>query len=158
MISINETLKLTGVVDILQACISELEMNRHKMKNPGPKDDVDTISGEFELNIVTVLYIITIITRLLKQKSLEISQDELKRIYQLVYKLNKMGVRLRDDQTLLHLAVNGVTPVDDFHTDDVCRFPCPDTVRLLLKCGASIGVVDGDRNTPLHTFTQTVSV
>lgn len=30
-------------------------------------------------------------------------------------------MKLRDGQTLLHLAVNGVTPVDDFHTNEVCR-------------------------------------
>lgn len=53
---------------------------------------------------------------------LNINQDELKRFYQLVVKINKLDLRLRDGQTLLHLAVNGVTPVDDFHTSDVCRF------------------------------------
>lgn len=68
-----------------------------------------------------------------------------------------MNLRLRDGQTLLHLAVNGITPVDDFHTSDVCRFPCADTVRLVLACGAQIATLDCSRNSPLHTLTATVS-
>lgn len=38
------------------------------------------------------------------------------------------------------------------------RFPCVDTVKLLLKCGASLSVMDADRNTPLHTLCSTVSI
>lgn len=36
------------------------------------------------------------------------------------------------------------------------RFPCLDTVRLLIHCGADITNVDYDRNTPLHTLTSTI--
>lgn len=75
---------------------------------------------EFELNIVTALYLCTIITKLLKQTAPKIQKPEKVTSYKLVYELNKMNLKLRDGQTLLHLAVNGVTPVDDFHTSDVC--------------------------------------
>ncbi|XP_055610894.1 protein fem-1 homolog B-like [Uranotaenia lowii] len=36
------------------------------------------------------------------------------------------------------------------------RFPCVDTVKLLLRCGASVTVLDADRNTPLHTLCSTL--
>lgn len=85
-----------------------------------------------------------------------VSCNTRKHANKLVYTLNKMNLKLRDGQTLLHLAVNGVTPVDDFHTSDVCRFPCVDTVKLLLECGASVSVMDCSRNSPLHTLTATV--
>ncbi|XP_053689886.1 protein fem-1 homolog B [Sabethes cyaneus] len=156
MLSINVTLRFDNVVNVLNACITELALNQLKLVNPGPKDITEVISEEYELNIVTVLYLITIITKLLKIKTIEVTEDNLKDVYRLVYKLNQMSVRLRDDQSLLHLSVNGVTPVDDFHTDDICRFPCVDTVKLLLKCGASVAVVDTDRNTPLHTLCSTL--
>lgn len=69
-----------------------------------------------------------------------------------------MDLRTRDGQTLLHLAVNGHTPVDDFHTNDVCKFPCIDTVKLLLCCDpAMIFQVDHQFNTPLHTLISNVS-
>lgn len=121
MLSINVVLRFNNVVDVLAACISELELNQLKLVNPGPKDIAEVIAEEYELNIVTVLYLITIITKLLKLKSVEVTEDDLKTVYRLIYKLNQMSVRLRDDQSLLHLSVNGVTPVDDFHTDDICR-------------------------------------
>lgn len=84
--------------------------------------------------------------------------DDRKQANKLVYTLNKMNLKLRDGQTLLHLAVNGVTPVDDFHTSDVCRFPCVETVKLLLECGAPVSVMDCSRNSPLHTLTATVRI
>lgn len=35
------------------------------------------------------------------------------------------------------------------------RFPCVDTVRLLLHCGAQVDITDRERNTPLHTLATT---
>lgn len=121
MLSINVSLRFGNVVDVLAACVDELALNQTKMINPGEKDLLEVIAEEYELNIVTVLYLITIITKLIKLKNVDITEDNLREVYRLVYKLNNLSVRLRDDQTLLHLSVNGVTPVDDFHTDDICR-------------------------------------
>lgn len=121
MLSINVTLRFANVVDVLTACVDELALNQSKMINPGEKDLLEVVAEEYELNIVTVLYLITIITKLIKMKNVDITEDNLRDVYRLVYKLNNLSVRLRDDQTLLHLSVNGVTPVDDFHTDDICR-------------------------------------
>ena len=138
---------------MLASCIRELKVNKEKFITPGPKDDIEVVMEEYELNIITALYLCTIITKLLKSSSDEEDQDL---SYKLIYQLNHMHLKLRDGQTLLHLAVNGVTPVDDFHTSDVCRFPCVETVKLLLECGASISALDCSRNSPLHTLTATV--
>lgn len=35
-------------------------------------------------------------------------------------------------------------------------FPCPDTIRLLLLCGANVNVYDNDKNSPLHVLADTV--
>ncbi|XP_053662809.1 protein fem-1 homolog B [Anopheles marshallii] len=153
---INETIRFDSVIAVLGACIDELRYNQQKLANPGPRDDLETIADNYETNIVTVLYLITIITKLLQREQFVRTEEQMLQVYQMVYQLNMMVVRLRDDQTLLHLAVNGVTPVDEFLTDEVCRFPCVDTVKLLLKCGAPVDVVDSDRNTPLHTLTSTL--
>lgn len=61
-------------------------------------------------------------TTLLKDKEKhKIYESDVIACYRLVYKLNKMKIKLDDGQTLLHLAVSGVTPVDKFHINDVCR-------------------------------------
>lgn len=146
------------VLAVLAACIRELKVNKEKFLNPEPKDDVETVMEEFELNIITALYLCTILTKLLKLDATKAACEDRKNCGRLVYTLNKMNLKLRDGQTLLHLAVNGVMSVDDFHTSDVCRFPCVDTVRLLLDCGALPTVLDCGRNSPLHTLTATVSI
>ena len=151
-------LRVGNVVQVLKSTIFELERNEQKMLNPGPKDDVEVILEEYETNIFTSLYLMTIMTKLMKNRHTKITVENLKDLYCLVFRLNRMDVKLRDGQRLLHLAVNGVSPVDDFHTSDVCKFPCLDTVKLLLHCGASVDCFDCERNTPLHTLAYTFQV
>lgn len=91
----------------------------------------------------------------MRDKRVKISKETLKELYGMVFQLNKSKLRIRDGQSLLHLAVNGASPVDDFHTSDVCKFPCLDTVKLLLHCGASVEFLDRERNSPLHTLSST---
>lgn len=70
-----------------------------------------------ESNITTSLYLLTILTKLLK----DCTENEIYKVHRLVYALNNLNVSLRDGQTLLHLACNAETPVDDFHTNDICK-------------------------------------
>jgi Fem-1 family protein b len=91
----------------------------------------------------------------MKNRRVKVTAETLKELYRMVFQMNNMKIKVRDGQGLLHLAVNGVSPVDDFHTSDVCKFPCIDTVRLLLHCGASVDNYDQDRNSPLHTLGAT---
>lgn len=151
-------LRVGNVLQVLQSTILELERNKEKLANPGPKDDFEVVMEEYETNIFTSLYLLTIMTKLMKNRHSKISVENLKDLYRMVFQLNRMDVKLRDGQRLLHLAVNGVSPVDDFHTSDVCKFPCLDTVKLLLHCGASIDCFDCERNTPLHTLAATFQV
>lgn len=55
--------------------------------------------------------------------------------------------RSRRGRTLLHLAVDSETPVDEFHTNSVVTFPCAATTKLLIEAGADVGAMDEDRNT-----------
>jgi Fem-1 homolog b len=151
-------LRVGNVLAVLKSTIVELERNMDKMINPGPKDDVEIIQEEFETNIFTSLYLLTIMTKLMKNRHIKVTSENLKELYKMVFQLNQIDVRLRDGQRLLHLAVNGVSPVDDFHTSDVCKFPCLDTVKLLLHCGANVECFDSERNTPLHTLAATFQV
>lgn len=151
-------LRVGNVLLVLQSTLLELDRNKNKMINPGPKDDPEVILEEYETNIFTSLYLVTIMTKLMKNRHTKITVDNLKDLYRMVFQLNRMEVKLRDGQSLLHLAVNGVSPVDDFHTSDVCKFPCLDTVKLLLHCGARVDSFDCERNTPLHILAYTFQV
>jgi Fem-1 family protein b len=155
MIHVDTEIKITSVMDVLNSAITELHRNQGKLVNPGPKDDLEIIIEEYETNTFTSLYLLTIITKLMRNRQVKITSENLKELYRMVYQLNRLGLKLRDGQSLLHLAVNGASPVDDFHTSDVCKFPCVDTVRLLLHCGASVDNFDRERNSPLHTLAST---
>ena len=71
-----------------------------------------------ESNIVTTLYLLTILTKLF----IKCSEEEKFNMNRMVFMLNQLQVQLRDGQTLLHLSCNAETPVDDFHTNDICKY------------------------------------
>lgn len=76
---------------------------------------------EIESNITTTLYIVTILTKLLTLNENKYEEQDKNKAYHLVHKLCILRLRLKDGQTLLHLAVNAATVVDDFHTNYVCK-------------------------------------
>ncbi|MCL4141303.1 UNVERIFIED_CONTAM: hypothetical protein GTU68_045574 [Idotea baltica] len=150
MLHVGLSLDFDVVEEVLEATLVELVRNSQKMIFPGPKDDVETVKDDIECNMVTSLYLIMITMRILKQE-LKLSLDAREsRIHHIVYRLVRVGARNRNGQTLLHLAVNPDTPVDDFHTNHICKFPCALTTKLLITCGANANEMDYNRNTPLH--------
>ncbi|XP_037813590.1 protein fem-1 homolog B isoform X2 [Lucilia sericata] len=144
-------LDLSQVLSVLVKCQLEIERNKYKIGNPGPKDVPQMIADQNEQNVASALYLIKIITKVLAQQP-QYNKEHIDLLYNTIKKFIKCDTRLADGQTLLHMAVNGVTPVDDFFTSDVCKFPCFRTALLLVHAGASVIAMDELRNTPLHTL------
>ncbi|XP_043674739.1 protein fem-1 homolog B-like isoform X1 [Vespula pensylvanica] len=152
MIHVGVDLDFSQVINVLEACVTELGRNKSKMQNPDPMDGIDQYIEEIESNITTTLYILTILTKLMTLNEKNYNEADVSKAHYLVHKLCALQVKMRDGQTLLHLAVNSETPVDDFHTNDVCKFPCAATAKLLVRCGADVNAMDDERNTPLHVI------
>ncbi|KAL6264770.1 hypothetical protein P5V15_004868 [Pogonomyrmex californicus] len=150
MIHVGVYLDLSQVINVLNASVTKLNRNKNKIQNPDSKDDLDQYIEEMESDITTTLYILTILTKLITLNRNRCDESDLTQAHHLIHKLCALGVCLKDGQTLLHLAVNAETPVDDFHTNDVCKFPCAATAQLLIRCGANVNAMDNERNTPLH--------
>merc|ERR1719266_455786 len=94
------------------------------------KDEPDTLMEELDSNMLTFLYLVVIFGKL-------VGGDIKPKSYQ-------------TGKTLLHLAVDSDTPVNDFHTSDVVQFPCAKTTKLLIEAGIDVQTMDEDGNTPLH--------
>ncbi|XP_050352611.1 protein fem-1 homolog B isoform X2 [Nymphalis io] len=145
MIHIGIELPLDQVCYVLEACAEELKRGLLRMDKPQTNHDPDALI-EYESNVRTALYLVAVAARLLENPG---NDDEtIGAAHRAIFRLRFSS--LRSGQTLLHLAVDRQTPVDDFHTSDVCQFPCARSARLLLACGARVDAADDARRTPLH--------
>lgn len=140
-----EEIPFVKVKQVLEIIIKELIKNKKNLEM-GSGDSLDNATEELEDNIYTTLYMLVIVTKLIKK----LSPEEETNVYRLVYQINKLNLTTGDGSTLLHLSVNADTPVDEFHTKYVCKFPCAATACMLVNCGADVNVTDKAGNTPLH--------
>jgi len=148
MIKVGLEVDVESVHKVLTATVLEIERNQARIVNPGLKDDPETLQEEMENNCLTSLYLIMILTKVGKKDTDKVEFTAMKEIYKLV-QLNPLT---STGSSLLHLTVNQQTPVDDFHTNDVCKFPCASTSKLLLQAGADPQATDRAKNTPLHVI------
>lgn len=91
-----------------------------------------------DCNVTTALYLVTISTKLLPKATPHQEHS----IYRHVFKLNRLDVRTKEGSSLLHLAASVDTPVDEFHTVDVCRYKQP-IGFIVTKIYNSIDLFDG---------------
>merc|ERR1719347_1836585 len=145
MIEVGLEVDVMNVQQVLNSTVIEIERNQEKIANPGVKDDPEALQEEMENNCLTSLYLIMILTKISKKEE-KVEFAAMQEIYRLV-QLNPIT---STGSSLLHLTANQQTPVDDFHTNEVCKFPCSSTTKLLLAAGADPQAVDRAKDTPLH--------
>ncbi|KAG8145246.1 putative Protein fem-1-like protein [Naja naja] len=147
MIHLNEPVKAKDIESVLRCSVLEIEQGMARVKS-SPEAELHTAMDNYECNIFTFLYLVCISTKT------QCRDEEQSRINKQIYNLIHLDPRTRDGSSLLHHAVNSGTPVDDFHTNDVCSFPNALVTKLLLDCGADVNAVDHEGNTPLHVIVQ----
>ena len=95
------------------------------------KDEPDTLMEELDSNMLTFLYLVVIFGKL-GGGEMDIFKA-MKVIHRVVGDIKPKSYQT--GKTLLHLAVDSDTPVNDFHTSDVVQFPCAKTTKLLIEAG-----------------------
>ncbi|XP_039277205.1 protein fem-1 homolog B [Nilaparvata lugens] len=149
MVHLGVDISFYYIEKVLEAAALELERNKEKLLTCTSNEEAQ-LREEMEKNVISALYVLVISSKL----NNDYCKDDDFKLRKLVFKLNRLQVTSRIGQTLLHLCVNPDTPVDEFHTNDVCRFPCSDTAKLLIQCGANVNAMDDEGNTPLHVIVR----
>jgi len=150
MLISGHTIDIDQVTKVLSATVAQIQLQQ-KMFNAPECEDPTCIEECIEQYMLTALYLLIIIVDIHKKASQsDIDADAIKEVYKLV----QLNPSTSSGSSLLHLAVNQLTPVDEFHTSDVCRFPSTAAAKLLLKCGADPQTMDNQRNTPLHIISS----
>lgn len=147
MVHLREPLNAASVEQVMSCSVLEIQRSISRVDSAA-EGELPQALDNYESNIFTFLYLSCISTKT------TCSEEQRARMNKHIYDLIQMDPRSRDGSTLLHLAISSSTPVDDFHTNDVCSFPNAQVTKLLLDCGAQVNAVDHEGNTPLHVIVQ----
>ncbi|XP_029288939.1 protein fem-1 homolog B [Cottoperca gobio] len=147
MVHLKEQVLASAVEQVLSCSVLEIQRSMARV-DAAAESELPQALDNYESNVFTFLYLTCISTK-------TTCPDEGRaRINKHIYDLIQLDPRSREGSSLLHLAISSSTPVDDFHTNDVCSFPSAQVTKLLLDCGALVNAVDHEGNTPLHVIVQ----
>ncbi|XP_051545943.1 protein fem-1 homolog B [Myxocyprinus asiaticus] len=147
MVHLKEPVQAWDVEQVLRASILEIRLSKERVQT-ATDAELPAATDNYESNVFTFLYLVCIATKT------QCNEEERARINKQIYDLIRLDPRSREGSSLLHLAASSSTPVDDFHTNDVCSFPNAQVTKLLIDCGAEVNAVDHDGNSPLHLIVQ----
>ncbi len=146
MLHVGVELDFESVREVMQTTVKEMEKNKQEQENKSEEHCSDSLS-ELGYNMHTLLYLVVIYSKIMSS----LSENDRFSVMQILYDTVSLDPRTRENRrSLLHLAVDSKTRVDDFHTSSIVHFPSGAATRLLLEAGADATVMDADRNTPLH--------
>ena len=131
--------------------MTELESNEWKLKHPeNLLDDIEALKEDLNTNMLTFLYLIVIFGKLKIEK--EETLEAMKCIHKVVKDIQPKS--RTTGHTLIHMVVDSETFTGEFHTQDIVRFPCAKSTKLLIEAGIDVQIRDfqGEKNTFLFTI------
>ena len=148
MLHVGVELDPSLVMLVLQYALGEFERDKLSFQKL-QGDDLKILQEINEANILTALYLITIMTKVKLAKVQEFQ------LCKQVLCFNKLGMSLQNSGvTPLHMVLDETTLVDDFHVNDIVKFPNEKVARLLIKCGANVNATSKNGDTPLHVIVR----
>jgi len=123
------------------------------------RERAELMSNDFNLREDCVLYLMRIFLCLtnLFTKIKSFSDDQRHTVMTIIHEVvEKVEPKSRTKRTLLHLAVDSETTVNDWggtgNGSGLLQFPCAATAKVLLEVGGDAKAADADFNTPLHVI------
>lgn len=135
------------IEEVFERAICEYERLKEKAESRKAKVEHETklLNEELENVVYRALYLLTIFTKV---------QDPRKRdnshVFDLIQRFLRLNPRTHDGNTMLHLAVWSKTPTEEHYVRDVCKYPCIETVKLIIDAGGNVNAVNNKGSTPLH--------
>ena len=137
MIHLGVAIKFNDFLTVLQATVTELEMNEEKLQNPQELDDIEALKEDLNTNMLTFLYLIVIFGKL------KCDENDTLQAMKSIHKAVKINAKSRTTgHTLIHMVVDSETFTGEFHTQDIVRFPCAKSTKLLIEAGIDVSIRD----------------
>nr|QYC92815.1 Fem-1b [Sinonovacula constricta] len=125
-----------------------LELIRDQQKIAAAVDDTAGMMETYEENIHSCIYLLVIMLKL------SLRPVQYQALLRAVYKFQQTKLSLRNGYTPLHMSTDSATIVDDFHVNDVVKFPNGGLCKLLILGGMDVNCQDNQGNTPLHVIVK----
>ena len=142
MVQKSKLLRPNVIEDVFEILVAASEIQAEQLKS-GKSQQGHENEGE-DKTVYYALYLLNIYTKVKVQNANMI--DFLQRFL-------RLNPRNSDGNTLLHLAAWHETSIFSYHKDivrSVCKFPCVETMKLILHAGGDVNAVNTEGNTPLH--------
>lgn len=146
MIHVKEEIQTAYLKEVLEVVCKEIELNQQKLADPNDEDR-ELVVADLISNMHSSLYFMIIYGKISANLSTT-EQHDLKSIFFKIVRL--CPTHPKTGYSLLHMACQSHTHVDEFHVKDVVSFPNLDLVKLLIETDAAVNAMDFERNTPLH--------
>ncbi|GFS03468.1 protein fem-1 homolog B-like [Elysia marginata] len=145
MVTISVDLDYKDVERVIQHGLLELQISLGSDQS-GSCENKPNSSELYQANILSMIYLITIALSVVR------NAVETEALYRLVYQFLKIKPCLKNGYSPLHIILDPMICVDDFHVNSVVVFPDKKIVSAFLACGADADAVDFSHNSPLHVI------
>ena len=127
---------------VFEVLVAASEKRAEKQKSKNSQEGHD--NEDQEKTLYCALYLLIIYIKVKGQNT---------NIIDFLQRFLRLNPRTNDGNTLLHLVAWHETPFFSFQEEtmrSVCKLPCIETMKLILRAGCDVNAVNTEGNTPLH--------
>ena len=142
MVQKGKLLRPNFIYYVFEVLVAASEKRAEKQKSKNSQEGHD--NEDQEKTLYCALYLLIIYIKVKGQNT---------NIIDFLQRFLRLNPRTNDGNTLLHLVAWHETPFFSFQEEtmrSVCRLPCVETMKLILRAGCDINAVNTEGNTPLH--------
>ena len=143
---VHKGLRPNCIEDVFEVLVAASEKRAEKQKSKNSQEGHD--NEDQEKMLYCALYLLIIYIKVKGQNT---------NIIDFLQRFLRLNPRTNDGNTLLHLVAWHETPIVSYGDEEiedmmqsVCKFPCVETMKLILHAGCDVNAVNTEGNTPLH--------